>query len=147
MTDDQQAPDDPATRLLKRIVLVFVIGGFVVFQIPRSFDGLVSGDLSRQLAAAVGLAFWAWLSWRLVVLVRTRGAGQDPRYSYTSGIGYAAFFLIYSALLVWRWMVHGEFDARVLPFMALVLGLAVVSLAAGRRLSRDAAAATSASRA
>jgi hypothetical protein len=145
VTVDQQAPDDPATRLLKRIVLVFVIGGFVVFQIPRSFDGLVSGDLGRQLAAAVGLAFWAWLSWRLVVLVRTRGAGRDPRYSYTSGIGYAAFFLIYSGLLAWRW-IHGELDARVLPFMALVLGLAVVSLAAGRRLSRDASAASSASR-
>ena len=142
MTDDQQVPDDPATRLLKRIVLVFVIGGFVVFQVPRSFGGLSSGDLSRQLAAAVGLAFWAWLSWRVVVLVRTRDAERDPRYAYISGIGYAGFFVIYSALLAWRWS-RGELDARVLPFMALVLGLAVVSLAAGRRLSRDAVPAES----
>ena len=79
MTDDQHSPDDPATRLLKRVVLGVVIGGFVGFQIPRFVDGLGSGDLSRQFSAAVGLAFWAWLSWRIVVLIRTRGAGENPR--------------------------------------------------------------------
>jgi hypothetical protein len=125
--------------LLRRVGLVFLFGGFAVFQVPRAVIGLASGDPNRQIAAAVGLAFWAWLTWRLVISIKNRDASQDPRYWFTSATGYAVFFGIYLAFEVWD-AVDGDFDARSAPFAVLVFGLAVVSLAAGRRVMRMAAA-------
>jgi hypothetical protein len=137
VADRRPSEDDPATSLLRRIGVVFLIGGFFLIQVPRSVIGVASGDPSRQLGAVVGLAFWAWLSWRLLMLLRRRESGQDARYHFTSAAGYGVFGLIYVAFEVAD-AFSSDFDARSVPFTLIVVGLAVASFAAGRRVERDA---------
>ena len=130
--DRRPGEDDPTTSLLRRIGLVILVGGLGLIQVPRSVIGVMSGDPSRQVGAVVGLAFWAWLSWRLLVLLQRRASNQDPRYHFTTAAGYAVFALIYVAFEVAD-AFSSDFDVRSVPFTLIVVGLAVASFAAGKR--------------
>lgn len=125
-----------ASRSLGRAILVVLIAGFLVFDVPRAVVGLTSGEPDRQINAVVGLLFWAWLMWRLVVLIRKKEASRDPRYWYLSAGGFAVFAVLF---LVSEMLdaVTGDFDARSVPFTVIVTGLAVLSAATGRRVARS----------
>jgi hypothetical protein len=133
VTSAERPSDDPASRLLSRSMLVLLIGGFAVFTVPRAGIGLASGEPDRQVAAVVGLAFWGWLTWRLVVLIKDNDVAKDGRYWLVSAAGFGVFALVYVVFEVID-ATRGDFDARSVPFTIMVLGLAVTSASAGRRV-------------
>jgi hypothetical protein len=135
--DERSNEDDPATALLRRIGLVFLIGMFCLVFVPRTVAGVASGDPGRQIGAVIGLGLWAWVSWRMLVLLRRRESSHDPRYHFKSAAGYAAFALIYVSFEVAD-AFSSDFDARSVPFTLIVIGLAVASFAAGKRVESDA---------
>lgn len=124
--------DDPATRLLRRGGLVFLVGGFLVFMVPKAVVGLVSGDTERAIGSAIALAFWAWLTWRSVLLLRLGDRAQDPRYWFVSAAGYAAFLVLDVIWVVWHSVTDG-FEARSGPFIVILFGLTLVTWLAGRK--------------
>lgn len=84
---DEASHDDQATSLPRRAVPVLLIGGFFVFTVRDAIAGLASGEPSRQIGAALGLGFYSWLTWRLIILIRSKDAHEDTRYWFISGVG------------------------------------------------------------
>jgi hypothetical protein len=100
--------------------------------VPRAVVGLASGDTERAIGSAIALAFWAWLTWRSVLLLRQGDRAQDPRYWFVSAAGYAVFLVIYVGLVVWHSVTDG-FEARSVPFTVILFGLTHVTWLARRR--------------
>lgn len=69
-----------------------------MFMVPRAVVGSVSGQTERAIGSAIALAFWAWPTWRSVLLLRQGDREQDPRYWFVSAAGYAVFLAVRAAL-------------------------------------------------
>lgn len=137
MTGRDPGGTDPTSRLLRTIALVVVVGGFLVFQVPEALLDLASGEVGRQIGGLLSLAFWGWLTWRLVELVRAGRPGPEAGYWLTSAVGFFAFFLVFAGFEV-KDVADGDFDARSLPFTVIVLVVSLTSLLAYRRRTREA---------
>ncbi len=128
---------DPADALTRMGCLVLLIGGFLLFQLPRSVAGIVNGDSAERLGAALGLALAAWLTWRTVLLFRHSSTASNRRYWAVSAAGYAFLTVLFAAYYAWLISTRSQDTRHAVSMtisMALLLSLTALTIFAGRKV-------------
>ncbi len=117
--------------------MVFLVGGLLLVLVPQAVFDIVTGDDAvDRTGAAVRLSFFAWLTWRNVLLFRSPEVARTHAFWMATAAGFAVFAALAGAFFAWSLTTEKQ-DAQDMVQMtltlSLLLGLFVSALSAGRR--------------
>jgi hypothetical protein len=122
-------------EVLRRGVIVVLVGGLVLFQGVNLVQALATGEPLRIVGGLIGFAFWAWLTWRLVILVRSEDVSEDPHYWGVGTIGFAVILLAALVVHLYR-SLSGEDTTQSWIGFGIGCALTLTQALAWRRTAR-----------